>query len=382
MQSSVVTSYRGASGCSFLAVTAKRSYRFRHGGRAEPANEPAPIRVLPEFVSASDDNEGRLVHETEMLAGLKPTTDVLLHGNARSHRGPVPSLSAALRVGPTAKSVQVWGDRQIQLARGGVIAFSSPEPFVSMPLTWERAYGGRDTYAESKQEVIPDTGFIYGEGREPTLGALSYPRNGHGRGFFLDDDRERLAGAPIPNLDDASDPVLPGRMLVRDYLDWIDCPVAACFEAIDAFTFPRALFLLPAAFNKPTRAIHEVATGVLRAEDLARMVAYDPAPHPRALNCAPAGLATHRLYGGERVHLWNLHADRELLEFDLPGDRPRISVEPPGVAPREVEPHLQTVLVEPDADRVTMTWAGAIQVAAVYPAAMTSEMRHRVQWTT
>ncbi len=49
--------------------------------------------------------------------------------------------------------------------------------------------------------------------------------------------------------------------------------------------------------------------------------------------------------------------------------------------PREMEPLLQTVLFEPEADRVTLTWAGAIEVAAVYPDEMTSTMRHGVVWS-
>lgn len=367
---SIVTSYRGVDGRSYLAVTTKRSYAIRHGMRAEPTTEPTPVRRLPEYAQGS---AGRLLGETELLAGLKTTTDVVLHGTAYSHRGAVPALSAALRVGPVAKSVQVWGDRRIQLAAGGAVSFTSPEPFTTMPLTWERAYGGRDAYAESKESLTHEKGL--------TLGALSYPRNQYGRGFFLDLDRERLAGSEVPNLDDANDPVRPDRMVVSDYKAWIDCPVAACFEPIDAITFPRALFLLPAAFSTPSRPIHEVVSGVITHGDLARMKSYDPSLHPRALNCAAAGLATHRLYGGERVQLWNLHRDRELFEVDLAGDRPRLVVEPPGVGPRELDPLLQTVEIEPDRNCVRLTWAGAIEVAAVYPRDMIQEMRHHVVWS-
>ena len=383
MPTSLVTSYRGPDGRCYLAVTAKRRYAFRHGARAEPSGVPAPIRDARDCVPPADDRSGRMLRDVELMAGIKPATDVLLYGSAYSQRGAVASLTAALCVGPVAKSVQVWGERRIQLAQGGALAFSSPEPFESMRLTWERAYGGRDLYAESKEPLVPEQLDLWAarEGPEPALGGLSYPRNQYGRGFFLDLDRERLAGTPAPNLEDASDPVRPDRMLVSDDLDWIDCPVAACFEPIDEFTFPRALFFLPAEFNKPSRPIHEVTTGVLTEADLARMEKYDGTIHPRAMCCAPAGLATHRLYGGERVQLWNLHSRRELLEFDLAGDRPRLVVEPPGVAPREMEPLLQTVEIEPEHDRVTLTWMGAIEVAAVYPRDMTKGMRHGVVWS-
>jgi hypothetical protein len=97
-------------------------------------------------------------------------------------------------------------------------------------------------------------------------------------------------------------------------------------------------------------------------------------------NCAPAGLAVCRLEGAERVSLWNTHPNQELLEFDLPGDRPKLLIEPPGVAPRELTPLLQTVLIEPDLDRVTLTWAGVLPVAMPYPQELTASMRHAAVW--
>jgi hypothetical protein len=381
MHTSQVTSYRGPDGRSYLSIVTKRRYCFRADTRAEPTTEAAPIHALFEYAAAVDDEVGPLLHEADLIAGLKPATDVLLHGSARSHRGAVPALSAALRVGSTAKAVQVWGDRRISLAPGGRLAFTAPEPFTTLPLTWERAYGGRDIYAESKQPVGPDLG-LTATALPSGLGAIAYPRNAHGQGFFIDLDRERLAGAPVPNLDDATDPVRPDRMLVADCLDWIDCPAAACFTPIDVFTFPRALFFLPAEFSPAKRPIHEVTTGIIGRADLARMERFDGTIHPRSFNCAPAGLATNRLYGGERVQLWNLHREREMFEFDLPGERPRLLIEPPGVGTREMEALLQTVVIEPDLDRVTLTWAGAIPVAAVYPDEMTAVMRHGVTWTT
>lgn len=381
MRSSLVTSYRGPDSRCYLAVTAKRSYVFRHGQRAEPTSEPSLVRFAPEYASGAGEQEGRLLHDTELIAGIKPATDVLLRGCAYSHRGPVHALTAAIRVGPVAKSVQVWGDRQIRLGAGRALTFTSPAAFVRMPLTWERAFGGRDTYAESKEEVVPDRGIAgLRTGPEPTLGALSYPRNPFGCGFNVDMDRERLEGAPVPNLDDAADTVRPERLLVRDYLDWVDCPVAACFEPIDLFTFPRALFFIPPDFNEPSRPIQETANGTLSAADLARAQGFDGGIHPRSFNCAPSGLATHRLYGAERVQLWNVHPERELFEFDLAGERPRLVIEPPGVVAREMEPILQTVDIEPEAGRVTLTWKGAIEVAAVYPDEMITSMRHAALW--
>ena len=102
--------------------------------------------------------------------------------------------------------------------------------------------------------------------------------------------------------------------------------------------------------------------------------------NPRVYNAAPSGLAVCRLRGGERARLWNVHRERAFVEFDLPDDEPRLSLDVPGVGERKLAPVLTTVRIEPDADRVVLTWAAAFRVLAVYPDEMTRAMRRSVSW--
>ena len=154
-----------------------------------------------------------------------------------------------MRVGAARKAVRAVGDRRIVLGAGGALAFSPPEPFTEMPLIWDRAYGGRDQHAEglfAKHEPVR-----FGAPRElGRVGAqVLYPRNGAGRGYALDVERDRLAGAAAPNLEDPTDAVTADRLLSATTNDWIDRPAAACYAPIDAFTFPRAAFLIPPTFD-------------------------------------------------------------------------------------------------------------------------------------
>ncbi len=371
-----VVSGHDPDGKPCLAVVASRAYRIVPGGRAAPLDEPVSI---PEDVThrPSSNPDAMDVFATDDPAGEphKPLTDVLLCGTARSTRGSVTTLDTGLEVGAAKKRVRVIGPRSIVLDAEGKLSFTAPQGFTEMPLVWDNAYGGRDLHAEKR--LTPKRGF--GAMREAP-GAVSYPRNGSGRGYFLDVDRERLQGAALPNLEDPKDPVTPDRILSKTTVDWIDRPVAACYGPIDIFTFPRAAFLVRPVFDPPTRPVHELASGAVLAEDLARPFDQHAPRQPRLYNRAPAGLAVCRLTGRERVKLMNLHRERSQLELDLPDDAPKLTLDLPGVGERKLEPRLSTVSIEPDADRVVLTWAASMRVAMPYPEEMTKSMRRVVRW--
>jgi hypothetical protein len=140
------------------------------------------------------------------------------------------------------------------------------------------------------------------------------------------------------------------------------------------------MFFIPPEFREGKRPVQEIALGALLREDLARKPVMLSPHDSRVHNSAAPGLAVCRLHGGERVKLWNLHPHHELLEFDLPGHAPRLVVELPGVGTRELPAVLHTVLIEPDADRVTLAWAGSLEVAIPYPEDLTHRMSRAALW--
>lgn len=373
----IVLSGKTSSGEHCLTVVANRSYRVVRDRRAVPCDDRVPVQdEQTHRPSSNPDALPALATEEPALEPNKPLTDVLLAGSAHSTRGAVTSLETSLEVGAVHKRVRVVGPRRIELGAGGQLSFTRPEHFTEMALLWDHAFGGRDVHAEER--LRPGRGF--GRQRVQDQGPISYPRNGSGRGYFLDLDRERLAGAALPNLEDPTDPVTAERLLSKNTYDWIDRPVAACYEAIDWFTFPRAAFLIPPAYDAPTRPIHELSSGAVLPEDLTRPFELQGPRDPRVCNRAPAGLAVCRLTGRERVKLTNLHREHAHLEFDLPDDTPKFTLDLPGVGERKLEPILSTVSIEPDADRVVLTWAASLRVAMPYPEEMTKAMRRVVRW--
>lgn len=387
MTSSALHSYRFPTGKSYIALTVKRVYRFRAGGKAEPTREQPPIVAQPEYIDSINSGAyHRLVHDSDRFCSEKPLTDVIVRGSAFSTRGPVTSLIASVEVAAAKKQIRVLGDRKIKLGAEGRIGFTSAEPFTQLPLIWDHAFGGRDVYAEAKMSENENAFSRTRRGLSalaqgmpnPKEGgySISYPRNIAGRGFFLDVDRERLDQALLPNLEDPADPLIPERLLIKDPLDWMDLPVAACFEPIDVLTFPRAVFVVPHAANPPKRPLYELGKGAVLQADLDDDRLPKVPPNPRLFQCAPTGLAVCRLQGGERVKLQNLHPEHERLEFDLPAEKPQLLIEPRGCPASEVPAFLATVLIEPDAQRVTLTWAGKMEVAMPYPEEALKDVRH------
>lgn len=77
-------------------------------------------------------------------AHFKPRCDVLLNATAYAENGrPVRRLNVAVKLGSMRKAFRVTGPRKWEDRLIGIFP-STPEPFTSMPLSYEVAYGGVD----------------------------------------------------------------------------------------------------------------------------------------------------------------------------------------------------------------------------------------------
>jgi hypothetical protein len=330
-------SYLGVVASACFAVSRRGEVSLTHDAAASEPEHSAPLWLS----------------DAPALSLLKPLTDVILRGRAHGRRRLVTCLETGVRVGPVEKKVRVHGRRLIH-AVGKRLAFTEPETIDSVPLAWSEAYGGSDPPTKAR-------GWRVQEGESRAV----YPRNPMGRGFATVAHAGNLIGTDAPSVDDPGDPVLPERLIAFDEDDWPDRPVAASYDAVDVLMFPRSAYLAPPDLRGARHPLRERAVSASVPDEARRdeIMICDAG----VFNSASTGLATARLCGGERVSAWNLHPLHELWEFRLPVRRPRLAVEPVGCGVRTLEAQLQTVLLEPDADRVTLTWAGSIEVAAPFP---------------
>ena len=129
-------------GRELLVVVVKGTFTLPVGGR-EPslAEDQQPLVETDEFTG--EPGFSAPLREID-FAPKKPRCDVLLNGSAYAPNGePAERVNVALRVGSWRKSFVVVGNRT--WVRDVLwITASPPEPFKTMPISYDNAFGGVD----------------------------------------------------------------------------------------------------------------------------------------------------------------------------------------------------------------------------------------------
>jgi Uncharacterized protein conserved in bacteria (DUF2169) len=152
-------------------IACKATWSVDRGRLAEVSVEES----WPVFEQPFEFEGVPLAHDIEFRrSGL----DLLLFASAWApHDRPVETLTVGIATGDFAHETVVVGDRTWLSSRSGLVA-SRPEPFVQMPLTNDRAYGGQAQHDGA---------------------TMSHPLNPAGRGFYLSE--EEAKGKPLPNIE-------------------------------------------------------------------------------------------------------------------------------------------------------------------------------------
>jgi hypothetical protein len=287
-------------------VAVKGTFDIRADGTTRLADQQVPVLRMGQ--PHGQLGQSSLAYEADLL-WIKPGTDILVNGSAWTNRGrKVDSVDVELRVGTIRKVVRVFGDRHWQRGLAGP-SISSPQPFESMPIVYERAFGGWDRSSKDSAEHRMDL------------------RNPVGRGFIH--RGSSAVGTALPNVE----------LLDQLISDWTDKPSPAGLNAIDCAWSPRRE--LAGTYDDAWRA----RRFPLWAED------YDP----RYGNCAPTDQQVPGyLRGGEEIGLANL-SPHGPLNFRLPRIYPFFQTRF-GCERIDHRAQLCTIVIEPDYPRVLMVW--------------------------
>jgi hypothetical protein len=298
------------AGIDTLVVVVKATFEL--GPLPRIAEKQRPIVLADEYWG--DPTASSLRYPSEVHLG-KPATDVIVIGSAHAPHGqPVTELDVAVRVGDRSQRVRVYGDRHWTAGLRGLQP-SEAKPFVRMPITWERAYGGR---------ILGSAGQV-----------LAEPRNPVGVGFADGRNDDELLGHPVPNLDDPDDPLVQPGQPAR--------PMG--FAAIAPSWQPRTAYA--GTYDERWRKTRSPYL----PEDF----------DPRYFQAASAGLIVDPpLVGGEPILLAGFDPNGT-WQFALP----RCSIDILATVAdftHHMIPMLDTVVLEPDEGRFTMTWRATLAV--------------------
>lgn len=368
-----------------LTIVTKRTYRLRPERRATVSEEQVPVVTEP-----VRDAETRCLVEDIDAVITKRGTDLVVKGKAWAPEGrPVPELEVAVGVnGSFRHRIAVIGDRQVRW-RNGRLTFGEPEPFASMPITYDRAYGGSDESA--RQELDTHNLAALQPYLQYDLWAANlcvYYRNTAGTGFLIHEGAH-ADGMALPNIEDPDDRLTASRLAVEDAVRWHRQPVPAGLDWYDYDWFPRNAFLfltspfgpwdeLPRPEDQPIR---EQRMGYLPEGMFSGRKPLDEAISTRVLNGASPALVLPFLAGDEAITLEHMDAEHPVFRFQLPGERPRLIIKPLGEEPRELQPNLYSVLIDKERDLVSLVWAGSTFTRFPYGPDQMERVPYRALWS-
>lgn len=297
-------------GRDHCVVVVKGTFVTDARGQLRLAAKQRPLVYTDEHYG---DPAGTCVRNEGEFALSKPLTDVLVVGQAVAPGGrPVAELPVRLEVMGHAKDLLVIGERQWVRSLGGLTA-SPPVPFRTMPLTFDRAFGGMD------------------DARGPDQVAVER-RNLSGVGFHAHRSARQIEGTPLPNLEQVRD------RITRPH----DRPSPIGLGCIGRGWIPRVEF---------------AGTYDARWRD------YDAPFLPRDFDdhyfqSAPLDQQHPRFRGGERVRCVHM-AEQPVVEYTIPIVQVPIRFRFDASEQLRIG-ELDTVILEPHLHEVMLVWRASV----------------------
>ncbi|RZL67844.1 MAG: DUF2169 domain-containing protein [Variovorax sp.] len=303
------------SGRELLVVVIKGTFRLP--GPDAPAGhfalheEQAPLVMADTFTGAPGFSAP--VHEVD-FAPQKPRCDIVLLGTAHAPGGrPATRVEVGLRVGQWSKAMAVIGPRHWESHLGGATA-TPPGAFVRQPISYDVAFGGVDARHD-----------------DPSQHA-AYLANPVGRGFHKHLHMGWVEGTPLPATEALDRSV---RSPDGDYRPMAFGPVGRGWQ-------PRAAFA--GTYDEDWLENH---FPFLPPDFDARY--YQSAPLDQQIPLE------HFNAGSTEVLLANLTPEG-LTRFSIPQLVAPVHVFPKKGGREDLAATLDTVVIEPDLQRFSLTW--------------------------
>ena len=300
-------------GRELLVVVVKGTFSFpQNGGDPVLAETQAPLVMADTFTG--EPGLSAPIYESD-FAPFKPRCDVLLNGTAYAPaQRPATRVQVSLQVDGMSKSFQVVGDR-FWVKSSGSIKPTDPRPFQSIPLTYDRAFGGSDfTHPEPSKHAA----------------CLENPI---GVGFHVHADSEVLNRKPLPNTEEN------GSLITKP----ISRHRPMAFGPIGRGWQPRVRFV-----------------GTYDQNWLDNIFPFLPPDFDEQYyQAAPVDQQMPYPQGGDQVSLVNLTPEGRTV-FSLPNEQLLVWFFMKNGEEKETRAVIDTVVIEPDLRRFMVTWRASL----------------------
>jgi hypothetical protein len=297
-------------GRELLVIAAKGTFVMPISSEeAVLAEEQVPLTEADQFTG--EPGFSTTLYESD-YAHRKPFCDVVLNGSAYAPGGrPTNRVIVSMKVGPLKKSFEVVGDRVWQKGWFFGVKPSKPALFTKLPITYDRAFGGKDK-----------------DGKKPDK-VETYTKNPIGVGFYPLANKKILVGKPLPSTCEL------GKVVTRTKGKYEpmsfgfigrNCPPRPSF----AGTYDQTWLDSRAPFW-PDNFDYRYFQAAPPAQQI---------PHP---------------IGGEHIVLENLTPQGK-TGFLLPTIDMPILILPYRGKSQELTPVIDTIVLEPDQRRFMLTW--------------------------
>ncbi|MFT6987545.1 MAG: hypothetical protein ACJAT7_003401 [Psychromonas sp.] len=295
-----IATFPNEDGIDSLYVIVKAT--FLMGAQWTLADEQIPPQMGEEYWG--EPGQSSLKQLSDFHVG-KNSTDIIMQGNAcAKNNQQVRQLDVQLAVGQVQKKVRVFGDRHWQNGQP-----SLPTPFQSMPMVYERAFGG--------QHEVDQTTILVEE------------RNSVGCGFAGKRSIQEMEGLPVPNIEDPKQPIQSIK----------DNPLPAGFAPCSGDWLPR----------RKWAGTYDEHWQTTRAPYLPED--FDK----RFLNAAhPDLIYPGYLQGGEAIQITGMHP-----AGDIQLNVPQIKMLCNAVVNNKAMPlqlNIETLTLQPNEKRLSMVW--------------------------
>jgi hypothetical protein len=184
----------------------------------------------------------------------------------------------------------------------------------------------------------------------------------------------------LPNLEDPEHLLTPQSLIVGNPSLWHKMPVPRCTDWVSPMWFPRIAYF--GLYNLPANLGYKMEE-ITRDWAEPKILSIEPGKGNldfRCANGASLGLQLPYIKPKEKIRISNIHPRLKDFILQLPAEYPEIWIDGRKGKLLPTRPVIQTIIIEPDHNRISVVWRGSGPALRPYFDEELKTMPFKVEW--